>query len=343
MVSMEFKRVNSFEEIANLKEDWNHLVEESASHVPFLTYEYQQAWWQTRGGGEWPEKSTLVLVTAFKEGQLAGVAPLFHANNIKGKPALMFIGAIEVSDFLDFIVHPADHAEFVPGLIEFLLKEDLPTWEVLDLYNILGDSPSLNILETEARQRDWGYQQVELQPSPYVPLPDDFETYLAGIDKKQRHEIRRKLRNLEQSLTESALYITEDPALLIADVDAFINMMAQDPNKKAFLTPLMREHLHHTARIAFEKGWLQLAFLTLDGQKAAVNMSFNFNQRIWLYNSGWEWDYRDYSPGWVLLAYLIQWATENGINEFDFMRGDEAYKYKFGGIDRHIYRATLKP
>jgi CelD/BcsL family acetyltransferase involved in cellulose biosynthesis len=44
----------------------------------------------------------------------------------------------------------------------------------------------------------------------------------------------------------------------------------------------------------------------------------------------------------VLLAYLIEWAAENGIREFDFMRGDEPYKYKFGGIDRHVYRVTVE-
>ena len=120
-------------------------------------------------------------------------------------------------------------------------------------------------------------------------------------------------------------------------------MMAQDPNKREFLTDAMRQHIHNTARIAFENGWLQMAFFTLDGNKAAANMSFNYNQRLWLYNSGWDWDYRDYSPGWILIAYLIQWANEHSIEEFDFMRGDEPYKYKFGGIDRHIYRVTLTP
>jgi CelD/BcsL family acetyltransferase involved in cellulose biosynthesis len=340
---MEFKRYDTFEELANYKQDWHALLSQSTSHVPFLTYEYLKNWWETRGGGEWPQDSQLVLAAAFQEDALVGIAPLFHSNNILGKPALMFVGAIEVSDFLDFIVKPEDLKTFTKGLIDFLMNSDLPRWEVLDLYNLLEESPTLSVLKSEAETRGWEHQEVHLQPSPYIPLPGNFETYLTQIDKKQRHEIRRKLRNVDQSLAEPGLYFTEVEGRLEADVQVFIDMMAQDPNKRDFLTDAMRQHIHNTAHIAFEQGWLQLAFFTLDGEKAAANLSFNFNDRLWLYNSGWEWEYRDYSPGWVLLAYLIEWAAENGIREFDFMRGDEPYKYKFGGVDRHVYRVTITP
>jgi len=341
---MKFIQYNNFENLQSLKDDWNRLLQKSASHVPFLTFEYQQDWWQTRGGGEWPEDSQLVLITACEGDQLIGIAPLFQTTNILGKQALMFVGAIEVSDFLDFIVQPSYLPEFIIGLLDFLLNADaIPSWEVLDLYNILEDSPSLEILQKEAERRSWTHQQIHLQPSPFIKLPGDYESYLAGIDKKQRHEIRRKMRNVETSLADSDLYFTEDTEKLESDVDEFIAMMEQDPNKRDFLTDRMRQHLHITARTAFNQGWLQLAFFTLDGKKASANMSFKFNQRLWLYNSAWDWDFREYSPGWVLLAQLIKWAVENGIEELDFMRGDEPYKYKFGGVDRHIYRVVLTP
>jgi CelD/BcsL family acetyltransferase involved in cellulose biosynthesis len=340
---MEFKRYDTFNALASHQDHWNHLLAKSASHVPFLTFDYLKTWWETRGGGEWPEDSKLILIAAFVGEALVGVAPLFQAKNILGKPALMFVGAIEVSDFLDFIVEPKNLQPFISGLIDFLLNETLPHWDLLDLHNILGDSPTLKVLEEEGLKRGWDHKQIHLQPAPYIPLPGDFEAYLAGIDKKQRHEIRRKLRNVEQDLVEGDLYFTEDIEKLEADLDAFLDMMAQDPNKREFLTDPMRQHIHKTARIAFDLGWLQMAFFTLDGNKAAANMSFNYNDRLWLYNSGWDWEYRDYSPGWILVAYLIQWANKTGIKEFDFMRGDEPYKYKFGGIDRHIYRVTLSP
>lgn len=341
---MEFKRYINFETLASSKADWNILLQNCASHVPFLTFEYQQAWWQTRGGGEWPENSELLLIAAFRDDRLVGIAPLFHTQNILGKRALMFVGSIEVSDFLDFIVRPEDLAEFITGLIDFLLNtDDIPPWDQLDLYNLLEESPTLEVLQSEAERRGWSYQQAHLQPSPFIPLPGDYDEYLAGIDKKQRHEIRRKLRNVEQNPAEGDWYYVEDGDQLQGEMHAFLDMMAQDPNKRAFLTEIMQKHLHNTARIFFEQGWLHLSFFTLDGQKAAAYMSFIFNNRLWLYNSSWDWEYRDFSPGWVLLAHLIKWANENQLNEFDFMRGSETYKYKFGGVDRHIYRVILSP
>jgi CelD/BcsL family acetyltransferase involved in cellulose biosynthesis len=44
----------------------------------------------------------------------------------------------------------------------------------------------------------------------------------------------------------------------------------------------------------------------------------------------------------VLLAHLLQMAIEQGKNEFDFMRGDETYKYKYGAVDRFIVRAIIR-
>jgi CelD/BcsL family acetyltransferase involved in cellulose biosynthesis len=339
---MEFRRFNRFDDLIKYKEAWNRLVMSSASQVPFLTFEYLQTWWETRGGGEWPDESELAIAAAFQGQSLIGAAPLFLARNDRGQATIKFVGAVEVSDFLDFIIHPRDLHPFTSDLLDFLMNDpSIPPWDSIELDNLLDNSPTLTILKAEVEHRGWAFSQVHLQPSPYVKLPGDFQTYLAGLDKKQRHEIRRKIRRIESSPEDVQLTFTQSAQDLEADVNAFIDMMAQDPNKHTFLTDPMRQHLHKTAKVAFDHGWLQLSFLTLNGSKAAAHMSFVYNDRIWLYNSGWDWAYREFSPGWVLLAYLLQWATENGIQVFDFMRGDEPYKYKFGGVDRHVFRAIL--
>ncbi|QRN82195.1 GNAT family N-acetyltransferase [Chloroflexota bacterium] len=340
---MEFKKIENFNAFAKYTDDWNALLKQSVSPVPFLTPEYLSAWWQTRGGSEWPEDSELILITAFEGDELVGIAPLFAAKNQDGIPALMFIGAVEVSDYLDFIVTAEMLPAFLSGLLDFLINSDsIPSWDVLDLHNLLDSSPTLAALQAEAKKRGWQHQQSRLQPSPIVALPGDFEAYLMSLEKKQRHEIRRKLRNAEADPVEPGMYFVEDPDILDAEVNAFINMMAQDPEKKAFLTAPMRAHMHNVARAALENGWLHLSFYTLDGKKAAAHFSFIWEDRLWLYNSGWEWEFRSYSPGWLLLANLLRWATENDITAFDFMRGDEDYKYKFGGVDRFVERVVIR-
>lgn len=336
---MKFDLHPSFPE--HLHHGWNALLDESINHVPFLRYEYLREWWQTRGGGEWPQEAQLVIVSAHQGERLVGIAPLFWAPDEKGSGRLLLLGSIEISDYLDLIVRPADLAAFSAGLISFLLSAEIPPWGSLDLYNLLDSSPSLAALAAAAQARGLGYRQEMLQHSPYIPLPGDWETYLAGIDKKQRHEIRRKMRRAEASEVPVHWTITSDPAALEGDINAFLGLMAQDPEKAAFLSAPMRRTLSGIMRCAFEAGCLQLAFLEVGGEKAAAYLSFDYLGRVWVYNSGLDRRFMDLSPGWVLLGYLLQWANQNGRTEFDFMRGDEDYKYRFGAIDRRVVRAVL--
>ena len=336
--SMEYTLHTRFPD--GLESEWNNLLAESAVHVPFLRYEYLQAWWSGRGGGEWPLEAQLAIVTAHQDGRLAGIAPLFHTPDYDGRPCLMLLGAVEISDYLDLIARPGDLDEFVSGLLAFLPTADLPAWDALELPNLLDSSPSLPALERAAGNNGWNYQVQQLQHSPYIPLPGDWETYLAGIDKKQRHEIRRKMRRAEEMPVPAQWYIVHETAGLDGEIEDFMNLMAQDPEKAFFLTPAMRDQMRTITRCAFEQGCLHLSFLTVNGEKAAGYLSFDYLNRLWVYNSGLDRRFMEYSPGWVLLGYLLQWANENGYAEFDFMRGDEDYKYRFGAVDRFVMRVT---
>jgi CelD/BcsL family acetyltransferase involved in cellulose biosynthesis len=81
----------------------------------------------------------------------------------------------------------------------------------------------------------------------------------------------------------------------------------------------------------------------LDGVKAAAALNFDYKNKLWGYNSGVNRDFMDLSPGWVLLTNQIQWACDHGRTEFDFMRGDEEYKYRFGGVNQYVMRAIASP
>jgi CelD/BcsL family acetyltransferase involved in cellulose biosynthesis len=118
-------------------------------------------------------------------------------------------------------------------------------------------------------------------------------------------------------------------------------MMAEEPDKARFLTDAMRQQMKLSCHSAFANGWLQLAFLEVDGQKAAGYLNFDYLNRLWIYNSSINRRFLELSPGWVLLAYLLEWANENKRLEFDFMRGDEDYKYHFGAVDHIVVRAKV--
>jgi len=337
---MNFTLIQTRSDFDALASEWNALLAESVTNVPFLRHEYLRAWWSTLGGGEWP-RGELAIVRASESGRLAGIAPLFLTEDRDGQPALMLLGSLEISDYLDLIARPDDLPAFVSGLLDFLVHAGPSNWRALDLYNLPETSPTLPLLRAEAGKRGWAFSQENFRPAICAPLPGDFEVYLSSIDKKQRHEIRRKMRRIHEFGLAVRWYIVEDETALEAEIDSFLALMANDPAKAAFLTEAMRAQMHASVQAAFRAGWLQLAFLTVNGEKAAGYLNFDYANRIWVYNSGIDYKYLELSPGWVLLGYLLEWANENKRAEFDFMRGDEDYKYRFGGVGRWVVRAKV--
>jgi CelD/BcsL family acetyltransferase involved in cellulose biosynthesis len=319
-------------------QEWNDLLKKSVSDTPFLRHEYQRTWWEHRGGGEWKD-AKLVLVSAREYEKLVGIAPLFIAE-YEGQPALLLSGSIEISDYLDLIVSMDDHARFITGLLDFLASSITDKWSGLDWYNLPDSSPTLAALKTESDQRGWTHHEEMYRPTPRIALNGDFEEYLSRVEKKQRHEIRRKMRRAEES-GRGVRWSISDMANVDAEIDSFLGLMEQDQGKAGFLHEPMRNQMRAVIRSAQENGWLWLAFLEADGQRIAAALNFDYNNKLWGYNAGVNRAFMDLSPGWVLLGYVLQWCCENKRTEFDFMRGDEEYKYRFGAVNQYVMRTKI--
>jgi CelD/BcsL family acetyltransferase involved in cellulose biosynthesis len=316
-------------------QEWNDLLKESITHTPFLRYEYQRAWWRHLGGGEWKD-AQLILISAREDDKLIGIAPLFIAE-YENASKLLLIGSIEISDYLDIITRAGDHARFVSGLLDYIARENFPS---LDWYNIPDTSATLSTLRDESARRGWSHHEEMYRPTPRIKLNGDFEKYLSHVEKKQRHEIRRKTRRAEESGRGVRWYIS-DMKDVESEIDSFVHLMEQDPNKANFLKDPMRAQMREVIRTAHENGWLWLAFLEADGQRIAAALNFDYDNKLWGYNAGVDRAFMDLSPGWVLLTYILQWCCENKRAEFDFMRGDEEYKYRFGAVNQYVMRAKV--
>ncbi|MEA5078013.1 MAG: GNAT family N-acetyltransferase [Anaerolineaceae bacterium] len=338
---MEFNYSTEFSD--SLVQEWRSLFDTGLTKVPFLRPEYLQIWWQTRGGGEWPDSAQLVLITAREAGKLVGLAPCFVAER-DGKRSLLLLGAIEVSDYLDLVVSADRVDAFARGFVEYV-KTHLATElkiNQISLDNILEQSPSIQALQQASLELGLQSEINPLERAPYITLNGNYEDYLARLDKKQRHEIRRKMRRLQELPTPTRWYIASDPAKLDEEIDEFLRLMAYDPQKVAFLTDKMKDQMRLSMKDAFTAGYLQLVFLCIGEARVAAYLNFDFGNNIYVYNSGMNPEYFEHSPGWVLLGYLLQWANENQRSEFDFMRGTEDYKYKFGGVDRQVMRVSIQ-
>jgi CelD/BcsL family acetyltransferase involved in cellulose biosynthesis len=129
----------------------------------------------------------------------------------------------------------------------------------------------------------------------------------------------------------------------VAEIDDFVALQqASREDKAEFMTPEMRHFFGVMAQRMQDAGWLRLCFLTINGEKTASLLGFEYNRRYLLYNSGYDPEaYPHLSPGWVLLSYAIQYAIAVGDHVFDFMQGDEEYKYRFGSQDYAVMRVLV--
>jgi CelD/BcsL family acetyltransferase involved in cellulose biosynthesis len=323
-----------FEELAG---EWNELLNRSAANIPFLTLQFQRVWWRYLGDGE------LLVVTMRDGGELIGIAPLFVAKNAEGERVVATIGCVEVADYLDLIAAEGWEQDVYAALVDYLTWPEAPTWDALSLCNIHQDSPTLTMLPPLAQAQGWTVSIAREDVCPVAQLPPTWDEYLLTLNKKHRHELRRKLRRAEAE-GELNWYVVGPEHDLAEEVEAFLDLMARSaPEKADFLTTQMRSFFRQLARVTYDAGWLQLSFLEVDGHKVATYFDFVYAGRVMVYNSGLEWEeYPQLSAGIVLAAYNIRRAIEQGIEVFDFMQGDERYKYHLGGQDVEVRRLTIR-
>jgi CelD/BcsL family acetyltransferase involved in cellulose biosynthesis len=320
-----------------LKPEWNELVRRSSFDTVFLTWEWQSTWWKHLGEG----KLLLLGIRGGEDGRLLGIAPLFATQAQSGLAILYLVGCRDVSDYLDLIVERGKEDRVYGALLDYLEREG-PAWDLIDLCNIPQDSPTLVRLRELADGR--GYQTlVEVEDvCPIITLPATWDDYLMSLDKKQRHEVRRKLRRADAE-TDTRFVIIGPDHDLESEMQAFIELHQKStPDKDEFMDPRMEGFFQDVARVLQSQDWLQLAFVEMGGEKAAGLLSFDYGDAILVYNSGYDpLRFRHLSPGIIVTARCIEHAISLGRTKFDFLRGDEVYKYRFGAQDTEVRRLLI--
>ena len=312
--------------------EWDALAQGSITDTPFQRYAYQQAWWAHLGVGE-----LYTIVVREENGRLLGLAPFYLLDGV-----VYLNGTKEESDYLDIIAHE-EHAELVwTAVLEALCQPEFPAWEAIDLHCIPHASPTHDILPRLVAHRGFVLSTAQEEVCPIIPLTGDFEAYLAEIDKKQRHEIRRKMRKAEAH--GATLEVVQRGDDLTTAVNDFLRLLQLSmAAKEEWLTDGRRALFHEVARAALEADMLQLLFMRLDGRRYAGLFNFVYGGRTWVYNSGLDMsDHDNLSLGVVLSSHAINLACEHHFHEFDFLRGNETYKYRFGAHDTAIHRLYIR-
>lgn len=321
-----FHRASSIEEI---EQEWQALLPQGSLDTIFVMPQWQQVWWSEYGDGA----EAMLLSLPGSDG-LEALAPLMRRE---GKITLM--GDEDLYDYNDLLVTAGTEESFYPLLLDHLEEEP---WDSVELFPLQASSPTLQRLPGLATSRGLEVEIREEDVCPGVELPGDWDEFLGGLSKKDRHELRRKLRRLEGA-GDYRWYCCETAGEVEQKLDHFLELVRLSrEDKDRFMTPKRESFFRSAIGAMAQMGTVRLFFMELEGQNVASALCFDYGGSRMLYNSGFNPEYSYYSVGLLLKALCIRDAVEAGLPFFDFLRGDEPYKYDLGGKDYPLYRMVVK-
>lgn len=296
----------------------------------FTLPDWLEVWWGSFGAGA--EK---YLIVVRRDEKILGIAPLHISDGTAS-----IIGSTEVCDYLDFVVAEGVEKEFFGALLDDLEKKGVKR---LVLAPLRPDSAAHAILLPLAEERGYRGELCLLEDvSVDMDLPAGWEEYLAMLDGKQRHEIKRKLGKLDKSGNNVSYSVVKGRDEVRTAMDTFLKLFSISRQDKAeFMTPQMESFFRSMVDAMAGAGVLKLGVLGLNGQPAAMVMYFDYNDCIYLYNSGYNPDYSSLSVGLISKVLCIKHAISTGRKKFDFLKGAESYKYYLGGKEIPLYRCQI--
>ena len=295
----------------------------------FVLPAWLRVWW-----GEFGDDSELYLRSIKKGDDLIGIAPLL----LKGESA-SFIGSHDVCDFQDFIISPGCEQEFFEVLLENLYQRGITG---LDLRSLRPESSVLKHLIDEARNREY---EVSCDPdnvSLELNLPSTWDGYLQILKGKQRHEVKRKLRRLNEAGDINYRIVEELDG--VKDVmNTFFSLFRESrSDKDAFMNPEMESFFKSLAFAMAEIKILRFYILELDGRTIAVVMCFDYNDTIYLCNNGYDPQFNSLSVGVISKVLIIKDSIKRGKKKYDFLKGAETYKRRLGGQEIPLSRCQIR-
>ncbi len=317
------------EDIAALAPEWRALLAKARPAHPFYDPAWHLAWWKSLGEG-----TPHICAVRRPDGSLLAVAPLALGED----GVLRFSGGSDVTDYLDIAAAEGDHEAAWGAILSHLEGPGAPPWKEMDLHCVPGGSPTLKLLLQTPERAEAEQEDV----CPVIALPDSWDDYMGMLSGREERELRRKIRkaNLEPGLEFQR---TLTPEQLEADLDDFFRLHAlSQPDKADFWTPGRRAFFREVAAEMLRLGWLDLTLMRVDGHAVGANFSFDYEDRIYLYNSGYDPGERELSGGVVLLARNIKEAIRAGRSAFDLLRGNEPYKYRFAAKDETVHRIRVR-
>ena len=354
-------------------ETWDALVAATEWATPFSRWGFHRAWWDAYGASAHEETLAIVAADEPDDAPPRAIVPLMHRHEVEptddathstirhGRQTdltpvpptakALFLGASYHCDYSTILARTADIPDVAAAVADYLASppagED--RWDVVDLRRLRCGDPAADELAVAIGAREvaegWTLNVEREDVCPVATLPEatDLDAFLSTLGKKARHEIRRKVRRAE-AVGEIRLETSADP---LADLPSFIDLHQRRWGADGLFPPTpggdaSRVFVRRLFELLSPDGTIGLSFLSVGDRRIAAGIHLETADSVLYYNAGVDPDAYDLSPGVVLIAKYIERALADGKRRFDFLRGDEGYKYEWGAADEPIQRLLVR-
>ncbi len=334
------------QEFHSLKSEWQLLLSGSKADCYFFTYDWLSVWAKHFKASSEPY---ILIARGAESGDLLGTIPLAieTTHNQIGLPikklSLMGNGSTEV-DHLDFIIKKGFEAEVSKAFVGYLQKQK-GHWDILFLDGLANSSLAFKTLVENFHTKQ---VLTYTESCPYLSLPESWESLRQTLGKNMRYNLGRYKRKLEKAysgkiefkLVESIETLNE----VLPKLYSYHHFLQQAKNGESGIFEDDHVADFHTelSKVAMRSDQLRLYYLSIDSQIVAVLYCFKYKDSVLFYQAAYDLNWKKYSPGRLLLAYVIEASIAEGAMEFDFLRGDESYKSSWTSdsrIETRIYVA----
>jgi CelD/BcsL family acetyltransferase involved in cellulose biosynthesis len=328
---------------AALGPEWTELLEASDSDGFFLTWEWLFTWWKHLAAGR-----RLFILTVRSGEELVGIAPFaLRPAALDDVPPLCcveLLGSGTVgSDYLDLIVRRHRESEVARALAERIARDR----QMLSLARVRSSRSSAKALAAQLGSLGWSVAESATETCPVVRRTGHtWPTYLASLGAEHRYSFRRKLGRLTRryEVRLDAVRTEEQRREAMPLLIGLHRLRWRERQaSEAFNSDRLIEFHDEVSALALRRGWLRLFVLRLDGRPAAALYGFRYRNVFYFYQSGFDPALSKDSVGLVTMGLSIKSAFEEGVDEFDLLHGDEAYKFHWAQGSRELSRIELYP
>ncbi|MBN2412335.1 GNAT family N-acetyltransferase [candidate division KSB1 bacterium] len=333
--------INNEQDFFKLEKEWEELEKHANNLTVFQTWIFQYYTWRI-----FADRVNLhIILVRDKDGRLVGCAPLGTRIQKAGAVKLKILSfcCIKYCDFQNFIVH-ADYEEQVFSALAGWFKDNRRQWDVIEFKLLRGDFTIIDKKSHFIEKLRDSIKVENIGQAPYITIQDDWRNFQNALSSKRAKSVRYEVKNLFRQFEGEYKGFHKGDELenaLIQMMDLHQKRIRQKHQLGAFATEHVRKGFLRLVRELEKKGYIAIHTIASEKRTVAAIGTFIHNKKVLYFQGGFDPEYFRLSPGKVVLAMRITEAIEDNAQEFDFLFGDEDYKFAWSTGQRQIFQLEI--